>query len=122
LKSRHQIPFSSSLTFFTYPGKPIISTSLTKRNSDLIIRYLKRLRIIYPNINKDLGFGKHGIQITSPGRYSIFMKNNLVMYKTGNISALYDDPKRKIEKKIFKDISKKNYKEIIDFKEISKLI
>jgi hypothetical protein len=105
-----------------YPGKPIIRTSINKKKCDIIIRHLKHLRIVFPNHKNGTGFRKHGIQILCPGRYCIFMKNNFVLYKDGNISSLYHDPKRRIENKILKDIAKRNYNEVLDFKELSKMI
>ncbi|MGV8018313.1 MAG: hypothetical protein AB2L26_09080 [Ignavibacteria bacterium] len=81
---------------------------------------MKQLKIVSPNLQS--GFTEHGVRIFCPGRYSIFMRSNLIVYKTGRISSVYNDPKRRIENTIIKGFAMKNYREIIDFNAISEII
>lgn len=120
LNSLRKIPNYGSLTVISYPGKATILSTINKTKSEHILKRMKRLKIVSPNIQS--GFKEHGIRILCPGRYSIFMRSNLVVYKTGRISSVYNDPKRRIEKIIIKDIATQSFKEIVDYTSISEKI
>ncbi len=50
------------------------------------------------------------------------MRSNLIVYKTGSISSVYNDPKKRIEKIIIKDIATQSFREIVDYTSISEKI
>ncbi|MDD5362216.1 MAG: hypothetical protein PHN88_08790 [Ignavibacteria bacterium] len=111
-----------SIEIYSYPGKRTVKSSINRLKCLRVLKILNRLNCGFSEIPEEIEFGLHEIIIVCLGEYKVIVRKNIIITETGNTISVYSDPDGHLEKFVIKEISRTNFKEIIDYKNVSEAL